>query len=147
MHYEQFLFTRNRRQDFTAFVRPARLTNKEVSTIGAVFNYVSDISRLQANFPSLYCFPLGDYLLLLRHYNSGRRHAGRAIGVIEGVAVAQRTPAASQRRCPPSSPTKPACSTSARQSPTSKQRPPAHRRTSNGAAGDSTALARSSSAS
>ena len=32
MHYETFLFTRNQRQDFTAFVRPARLTNKEVST-------------------------------------------------------------------------------------------------------------------
>jgi hypothetical protein len=25
--------------------------------------------------------------MLLRHYNSGRRHAGRAIGVIEGIAV------------------------------------------------------------
>ncbi len=89
MHYEQFLFTRNRRQDFTAFVRPARLTNKEVSSIGGIFNYVSDISRLTPDFPSLYGFPLGEYLLLLRHYNSGRQHAGRAIAVIEGIAVPQ----------------------------------------------------------
>ncbi len=89
MHYEQFLFTRNRRQDFTAFVRPARLTNKEVGTIGGIFNYVSDISRLTPDFPSLYGFPLGEYLLLLRHTNSGRQHAGRAIAVIEGIAVPQ----------------------------------------------------------
>ncbi len=89
MHYEQFLFTRNQRQDFTAFVRPTSLTNKQVSAIGGIFNYVTDISRLTAQFPSLYCFPLGDYLLLLRHYNSGRQHAGRAIGVIEGIAVSQ----------------------------------------------------------
>ena len=89
MHYEHFLFTRNRRLDFTTFVRPARLTNKEISTIGGIFNYVSDISRLTSDFPSLYTFPLGEYLLLLRQYNSGRQHAGRAIAVIEGIAVAQ----------------------------------------------------------
>ncbi|MEP7292596.1 MAG: hypothetical protein ABI835_12495 [Chloroflexota bacterium] len=89
MHYENFLFTRNQRQDFTAFVRPSLLTNKDVSAIGAIFNYVSDISRLTADFPSLYFFPLGEYVLLLRHYNSGRQHAGRAIGVIEGIAVRQ----------------------------------------------------------
>lgn len=87
MRYEPFLFTRNQRQDFTAFVRPALLTNKDVSAIGAIFNYVTDVSRLTAEFPSLYYFPLGEYLLLLRHYNSGRTHAGRAIGVIEGIAL------------------------------------------------------------
>lgn len=87
MHYETFLFTRNQRQDFTAFVRPTLLTNKEVSAIGAIFNYVTDISRLTPEFPSLYAFPLGEYLFLLRHYNSGRKHAGRAIGIIEGIVV------------------------------------------------------------
>ena len=77
MHYENLLFTRNQRQDFTAFVRPSLLTNKDVSAIGAIFNYLTDISRLTAAFPSLYYFPLGEYVLLLRHYNSGRQHAGR----------------------------------------------------------------------
>ena len=89
MHYETFLFTRNQRQDFTAFIRPSLLTNKDVSRIGGIFNYISDISRLTPNFPSLYCFPLGEYTLLLRHYSSDRKHAGRAIGVIEGIAVRQ----------------------------------------------------------
>lgn len=89
MRYEAFLFTRNQRQDFTAFVRPSKLTNKDVSTIGAMFNYMSDISRLTPEFPGLYCFRLGAYTLLLRHYNSGRTHAGRAIAVIEGMALQQ----------------------------------------------------------
>src|SRR5215216_6370949 len=89
MHYENFLFTRNQRQDFTAFVRPSALTNKDVSATGAIFNYITDISRLTSEFPSLYTFPLGEYVFLLRHYNSGRKHAGRAIGVIEGIAVKQ----------------------------------------------------------
>lgn len=87
MQYETLLFTRNQRLDFTVFIRPSRLSNKDVSTIGAVFNYITDVSRLTAQFPSLYAFPLGEYLLLLRHYDSGRKHAGRAIGVIEGIAV------------------------------------------------------------
>lgn len=89
MHYETFLFTRNQRQDFTAFVRPSLMSNKDISAIGAVFNYITDISRLTPEFPSLYAFPLGEYALLLRQYNSGRRHAGRAIAVIEGIAVQQ----------------------------------------------------------
>jgi hypothetical protein len=89
MRYETFLFTRNQRQDFTAFIRPSLLTNKEVNRIGGIFNYISDISRLTPEFPSLYCFPLGEYVLLLRHYSSDRKHAGRAIGVIEGIAVNQ----------------------------------------------------------
>jgi hypothetical protein len=87
MHYETLLFTRNQRQDFTVFIRPSLLSNKDVSTIGAVFNYITDVSRLKPDFPSLYAFPLNEYLLLLRHYDSGRKHAGRAIGVIEGIAV------------------------------------------------------------
>ncbi len=89
MRYEQFLFTRNQERDFTAFVRPAALTNKDISTIGNIFNYVHEIARLARDFPSVYCFALGEYYLLVRHYNSGRRHAGRAIGVIEGIAVHQ----------------------------------------------------------
>jgi hypothetical protein len=89
MHYENFLFTRNQRHDFTAFVRPSALSNKDVSAIGAIFNYITDISRLTPEFPSLYTFPLGEYVFLLRHYNGGRKHAGRAIGVIEGIAVKQ----------------------------------------------------------
>lgn len=89
MRAENFLFTRSQRQDFTAFVRPARMTNQDVSTIGGIFNYVTDISRLTSDFPSLYSFGLGDYWWVLRHYDSGRTHAGRAIGVIEGIAVPQ----------------------------------------------------------
>jgi hypothetical protein len=89
MRYEQFLFTRNQERDFTPFVRPAGLTNKDVSAIGNIFNYVHEIARLSREFPSLYCFPIGEYFLLVRHYNSGRRHAGRAIGVIEGIAAHQ----------------------------------------------------------
>ncbi len=90
MHYERFLFTRNQGRDFTAFVRPSALTNKDVSAIGDIFNYATEVSRLTRQFPSLYCLPLDDrYFLLLRHYNSGRRHAGRAVSVIEGIAVEQ----------------------------------------------------------
>ncbi len=89
MLYETLLFTRNQRQDFTAFIRPSLLTNRDVSRIGAIFNYITDISRLTPDFPSLYCFPLGEYTLILRHYSSDRKHAGRAIGVIEGIAVKQ----------------------------------------------------------
>ncbi|HVU11384.1 MAG TPA: hypothetical protein VHD90_08905 [Phototrophicaceae bacterium] len=100
MRYETFLFTRNQRLDFTAFIRPALLTNKEVSTIGGIFNYVTDVSRLTPAFPSLYFFPLGAYLLLLRHYNSGRQHAGRDIGVIEGIAVQQEDAADFSRALP-----------------------------------------------
>jgi len=89
MRYEQFLFTRNQERDFTAFIRPSALTNKDVSTVGNIFNYVHEIARLSREFPSLYCVPIGEYFLLVQHYNSGRRHAGRAIGVIEGIAVHQ----------------------------------------------------------
>ncbi len=89
MRYEAFLFTRNQRQDFSAFIRPSKLTNKDVSAIGAMFNYMSDISRLTPRFPGLYCFRLGAYTLLLRHYGSERTHAGRTIAVIEGIALQQ----------------------------------------------------------
>lgn len=87
MYYETFLFTRNQQRDFTAFIRPKELTNKEVSTIAAALNFVSDTSALTPDFPALYCFPLGQYILLLRHYDSGRQHAGRNIPIIEGIAV------------------------------------------------------------
>jgi hypothetical protein len=87
MQYETFLFTRNLMRDFTAFVRPAAMTNKEVSTIASAFNYVNDITPFTQEQPALYCFPLGAYLYVLRHYNSGRKHAGREIAVIEGIAV------------------------------------------------------------
>lgn len=87
MYCEPFLFTRNQRQDFTCFIRPAGLTNKDISVIAGALNNVNDISRLTRAFPSLYYFPVGDYVLLLRHYNSGRRHAGREIGIVEGIGV------------------------------------------------------------
>lgn len=87
MNYETFLFTRNQRRDFTAFVRPKALTNKEISTIASALNYVNDISALTVDWPALYCFPIGEYVLLLRHYDSGRKHAGRNVGVLEGIAV------------------------------------------------------------
>ncbi len=87
MNYETFLFTRNQRRDFTAFIRPKDLTNKEISTIASALNYVNDISELSQDWPALYCFPIGEYVLLLRHYDSGRTHAGRNVGVLEGIAV------------------------------------------------------------
>ena len=87
VRYAWFLFTRNQRRDFTAFVRPADMTNKQVSVIANAFNFVNDITPLTAERPALYCFPLGAYLYLLRHYDSGRTHAGRAIPVIEGIAI------------------------------------------------------------
>lgn len=87
MQYETFLFTRNLRRDFTAFIRPAAMTNKEVSVIASAFNYVNDITPFTPEQPALYCFPLGASLYLLRHYNSGRTHAGREIPVIEGIAI------------------------------------------------------------
>ncbi len=87
MNYERLLFTRNQRRDFTAFIRPKDLTNKEVSTLAGALNYVNDVSELSADWPALYCFPLGQYILLLRHYDSGRKHAGRNIPVLEGIAI------------------------------------------------------------
>ena len=87
MNYEAFLLTRNQRRDFTAFIRPGELTNKEVSTIASALNYVGDVSALTPDWPALYCFPIGQYSLLLRHYDSGRKHAGRNIPVLEGIAV------------------------------------------------------------
>ena len=89
MYYESFLFTRSQRRDFTAFIRPKDLTNREVSTIASALNYIqaADLANLSADWPSLYCIPIGAYVLLLRHYDSGRKHAGREIGIIEGIAV------------------------------------------------------------
>lgn len=87
VRYARFLFTRNQRRDFTAFVRPADMTNKQVSVIANAFNFVNDITPLTHVRPALYCFPLGGYLYILRHYDSGRTHAGRAIPVIEGIAI------------------------------------------------------------
>lgn len=87
MEYETFLFTRIKQRDFTAFVRPTAMTNREVSLLAGAFGYLNDITLLQPSFPALYYFPLGGWLLLLRHYDSGRKHAGREIAVIEGVAV------------------------------------------------------------
>lgn len=92
MYYETFLFTRSHQRDFTAFVRPRDLTNHEVSALAGAFDAVSDTSPLTPAWPALYCFPLGGYVLLLRHYTSRRTHAGRAIPVLEGVA-ARRTQA------------------------------------------------------
>jgi len=85
--YETFLFTRNQKRDFTAFIRPKDLTNKEVSIIASALNNVNNIAELTPEWPALYSFPIGDYNLLLRHYDSGRKHAGRSIGVVEGIAV------------------------------------------------------------
>lgn len=87
MNYEAFLFTRNQRRDFTAFIRPRELTNKEISTIASALNYVNDVSALTPAWPALYCFVIGQYVLLLRHYDSGRKHAGRTIPVLEGIAI------------------------------------------------------------
>ena len=87
MQVEAFLFTRTQRQDFTAFVRPAGMSNRDVSVIASALNNVNDVDRLTRAFPALYCFPLGDYVYLLRHYDSRRRHAGRAISVVEGIAA------------------------------------------------------------
>lgn len=87
MIYEQFLLTRNQRRDFTAFIRPKDLTNKEVSIIASALGSVNNVSELSPDWPALYSFPIGEYNLLLRHYDSGRTHAGRNISVVEGIAV------------------------------------------------------------
>ena len=87
MIYETFLFTRNQKRDFTAFIRPKDLTNKEVSTIASALNNVNNIADLSSEWPALYSFPIGQYCMLLRHHDSGRTHAGRNIGVVEGIAV------------------------------------------------------------
>lgn len=87
MIYETFLFTRNQKRDFTAFIRPVDLTNREISTIASALNNVDSIADLTPEWPALYSFATGQYLMLLRHYNSGRKHAGRDIGVVEGIAV------------------------------------------------------------
>jgi hypothetical protein len=85
--YETFLFTRNQKRDFTAFIRPKDMTNKEVSLIAGALGHINDIAALTPDWPALYSFPLGEYNLLLRHYDSGRTHAGRPISVVEGIAV------------------------------------------------------------
>jgi hypothetical protein len=85
--YETFLLTRNQRRDFTAFIRPKDLTNKEVSIIASALGSVNNVADLTPDWPALYSFPLGEYNLLLRHYDSGRTHSGRNIGVVEGIAV------------------------------------------------------------
>jgi hypothetical protein len=87
MNYETFLFTRNQQRDFTAFIRPKELTNKQVSIISSALSYVNDVSDLTREWPSFYCFPIGEYVMLLRHYDSGRKHAGRNIAVLEGIAI------------------------------------------------------------
>jgi hypothetical protein len=85
--YETFLFTRNQKRDFTAFIRPKDLTNKEISIIASALNNVNNIADLTPDWPAFYSFGIGQYNLLLRHYDSGRTHAGRNIGVVEGIAV------------------------------------------------------------
>lgn len=87
MQVEAFLFTRSQRRDFTAFIRPAGMSNRHVSAIASALSNVNDVERLKRSFPALYGFPLGDYIYLLRHYDSRRRHAGRAISVVEGIAA------------------------------------------------------------
>ncbi|MDZ4764758.1 MAG: hypothetical protein SGI73_09415 [Chloroflexota bacterium] len=87
MQIESFLFTRNQRQDFTAFVRPAAISNRDVSTIANALNAINDVERLTRAFPSLYGFALSETVLFFRHYDSGRRHAGRPISVVEGIGA------------------------------------------------------------
>lgn len=87
MNYESFLFTRNQQRDFTAFIRPKGLSNKAISTLSSAFSYVQDITPLSPHWSALYCFPIEDHILLLRHYDSGRKHAGRNIPTLEGIAV------------------------------------------------------------
>jgi hypothetical protein len=89
VYYEKFLFTRNQKRDFTAFIRPAGLTNTDISTISSALSHVQNLGDLTPAWPALYCFPIGDYILLLRHYSSRRTHAGRSIGVLEGIGVKQ----------------------------------------------------------
>lgn len=87
MYYEHFLFTRNTQRDFTAFVRPEEMTNKEVSVLARIIGYVNNVTWLTPEQPALYSFALGSYTYLLRHYDSGRTHAGRPIATLEGIAV------------------------------------------------------------
>jgi hypothetical protein len=84
---EAFLFTRTQQRDFTAFYRPSGMTNKDVSLLAGALSYINDVTLLTPVFPALYCIGIGEVVLVLRHYDSGRRHAGRPIAVIEGIAV------------------------------------------------------------
>lgn len=98
MNYEAFLFTRNTQRDFTAFVRPSQTSNRELSAIASAVSYIHNIDALTAAHPALYCFPLGAYIYLLRYYDSGRKHAGRHIATLEGIAVPQADAAALARQ-------------------------------------------------
>lgn len=87
MLYEHFLFTRNKRRDFTAFVRPEKMSNRDVSTIASMIGYINHVGALTSDHPALYFFPLNHAAYLLRHYGSHRSHAGRTIGVLEGFVI------------------------------------------------------------
>ena len=87
MRYETLLFTRNQQQDYSALVRPEAMSERDITTLRDIVHSVSDTGRLREDVPCLYYFPLGEYALLVRHYDSGRRYEGQAIAVLEGVAV------------------------------------------------------------
>lgn len=85
MRYESLLFMRYEQQDYSALVHPSGMSDDDITTLSAIFNRAPYPAGLSGDFPSLYYFPLGQYALLVRHYDS--KHEGKAGAVVEGAAV------------------------------------------------------------
>lgn len=84
MHYETLLLTRQEQPEYSALVRPAEMTDGDITTLNAIFHAATHETGLSAGFPGLYCFPVGDYALLVRHYAGGSEHQS---AVVEGAAI------------------------------------------------------------
>lgn len=87
MHYETLLLVCYEQQDYSALVRPEALSETDITALSTLFNATSHIARLKKDYPALYCFPMGEYALLVRHYDTGNRQAGTPSAVVEGAAV------------------------------------------------------------
>jgi hypothetical protein len=87
VYYEHLLYTRTPTQDYTTLVRPEQANDDEITFLTHLTAHVPDVTWLTPLHPALYCFPVGAYTYLLRHYNSGRRHENAPISVLEGIAV------------------------------------------------------------
>lgn len=87
MYYEHLLYTRTTTHDYTALVRPEHATNDEIAALAQLTTHIPDVTWLTPWHPALYCFPLGAYTYLLRHYNSGRLYDNTPIYIVEGIAV------------------------------------------------------------
>lgn len=85
MRYETLLFTGYEQQDYSALVRPEAMREADITTLSRIFSAADHVARLREDSPALYHFPLGEYVLLVRHYAS--RREGKAGAMMEGIAV------------------------------------------------------------